>query len=309
MRKSPFFRTALACGCILIVDFVLKQLAPSVMPEPSDASSAFFAYQTLSTKALSLAEVAALPNAGLALFSMVIASVFVAAALASHIFLPARLRAWPIGLGIAAGGFFANAVDRALHGDVLNVFNINLGGNALNFNFADVAEVVGGVFLVYGLMRAFKGDWRNERRKFLILDRGYQFRFCWYLQAAMSIGFFPMFFSALLIFHGSPSSPALVLLFIATAFFAYLALSVVSWSIGILISHRVAGPIFKFSKVAVRRLNGSRPGKTDKAFTFRENDEFQKPLRTLMHEVDRFTGVVDTLKKKTLAATTSKIAR
>ena len=306
MRKSPLFRTALACGCILIADFILKQIALIAILSPIEASSAFFAFGAIASNGVSLVTNETLPNAGLALFSLVLASVFVATALASHIFLPARLRAWPIGLGITAGGFFANAVDRALHRNVINVFKLGLSGNSIVFNFADVAEVIGGLFIAYGLIRAIKGDWLDERRKFMILDRGYQFRFCWYLQAALSAGFLPMFFSALLIFHGDLASPGLVLLFIATAFFAYVALSVVSWSVGILVSHRVAGPIFKFPKVAVRRLNGSRPGRTDKAFTFREHDEFKKPLQAVMHEVDRFTEVVDTLKKKTLAAITHK---
>ena len=306
MKKQPslFLRTLSTSGLVFALDFVSKELALwNLAPSPTAADAGLVGIRLMKSADVSIGGTL-IPNVALALLYIVIASVFLSAAFGSHLFLPPRLKAWPLGLGLSAGGFFANAIDRALHGTLTDLVSINLGSLGLKwellFNVADIGEALGAALLVYGLAGAFIGEWSEERRGKLLIERGYQFRFCLYLQAAMTIGFAPMFLSALFLLgsNGGSTLPAgLRLSFLLIAPLAYASLTMICWSAGIAVSHRTAGAVVKFCKTAVIRLNRPIRKRDEEIFSLRVGDEFRPRFEDVMRNIDLLRKLVEKMQK------------
>lgn len=316
-KASLFKRTSWAALSVLIIDLISKWTFDLWVPV---SGVGIFPYLVFRSQRIESSGPGFLPNGGVVLLSISAAAVFLSAALASHLFLSRRLRAWPAGLGLLAGGFFSNALDRLSHGGVNDTMSIDLSSIEVlsgvarwlkieGFNFADIGELIGCGFLLVGLVRGVFGAWAPERRGRLLIERGYQIRFCLYLQAAMTAGFLPMFLSAFVIYSptvvGSHPSgtDGLFWMLVAISCLSYLSLSIGCWSVGIVVSNRTAGAVVKFCRVLMIRTRRIPKRSEVGLLTLRDKDEFRerledaaKDVHLYMSRIERANQVIKSIK-------------
>ncbi len=196
--------------------------------------------------------------------------------LASYIFclwlIPLKSRATISGLSVLVGGIFGNIIDRFDDQRVVDFISLNLeSGNVPFFNLADLFQFLGYGLIVLGVSRDSLYYWpKNDWRLKYVINHKFQIR--WSLIIS-SVTFFTT--AIIMIFSYSflrMNHSALTL----KSYFAFglaisLCLSGITFFMSLVITHRVAGPVYAVQRQMKFMLKGEF-----KNFKLRNNDEFKE---------------------------------
>lgn len=189
-----------------------------------------------------------------------------------------------IGVSILTGGIIGNVTDRFVHGAVIDFIAVKYGASSTPYlNVADIFQWIGYASIWYGLYLDSqyywpKKDWRN---KFFINPK-------FQLRTGFLMGIFSFFTGFILLafgfsfFQGNLENEN-IKFYLYTGSVLILLMSLILFVLGVIISHRIAGPIYAIH----RYLNDSLSGKHYK-FKLRENDEFKEieiPLTKLNEKI------------------------
>ena len=185
-----------------------------------------------------------------------------------------------VGLSILMGGILGNVIDRIIAGAVVDFIFITLGNwHSPVLNIADVLQWVGYGCLVTALVRDGDLFWpQNNVRKFYWINPQYQLKYCLTLVTvglgfALIAGVFSYTFIRFMVVDLTGNNqkildqfltPFIQTFTIFTVFFAALL-----FTIGKILSHRTAGPVYALERFINSYIQGDhRPLK------LRQGDEF-----------------------------------
>ncbi|MBX9766063.1 MAG: signal peptidase II [Bdellovibrionales bacterium] len=173
--------------------------------------------------------------------------------------LPSRSLFLRIGMSLLMGGILGNVTDRVLHGYVIDFLVLGAGAvMSPAFNIADVTQWVGYLMIVSALLRDGKNLWpvTNTRRSYWI-NTEYQLSYCLKL-VGVGVGFslitgtYCFTYVKIMLADLTANNKAVEERFLAP-FLIILALISISFLVllflvGVVLSHRSAGPIYAFEK-------------------------------------------------------------
>jgi signal peptidase II len=208
--------------------------------------------------------------------------------------LPSRVLVLRCGLSFLLGGILGNVTDRILWGYVVDFI---VFGNADKmtpaFNVADALQWVGYGMVVISLIKDGKALWPEENlRKSHWINVRFQLKYCFTLMAfgaglAIIAGTFSYTYMKVTIKELTHSNPYVAAQFlkpyVATFGIITLTFSAILFVVGLILSHRAAGPLYAFE----RFLNDTIAGKNPK-LKLRAGDEF----RQLEGLADKLSGAL-----------------
>lgn len=209
--------------------------------------------------------------------------------------IPRRLMILRLSLSILVGGILGNVLDRIFYGYVIDFIALEIGDwHSPIWNAADVIQWIGYALMVYALFKYSEQLWpdQNERKTFWVNKR-FQIKHSLFF---MVTGLFLTLISAVFSYtylrvtleEIVGYNPALIDKFIRPFLvtFGVLALmfSLILFSVGKLISHRIAGPLYAFERFLKDILEGKGLTKAGAALKLRTNDDF-KHLEKLAEQV------------------------
>lgn len=191
------------------------------------------------------------------------------------------------GMSVLLGGILGNVTDRILWGHVVDFILIGKEGfSSPVFNIADIIQWIGYGMIVYAITRDGEILWPeyNTRKKFWVNIR-FQIKYSVILMAVgISISFISVIFSytylkvVLLEFVGN--NPAILDKFLAPFVMTFsiisVAYSVILFSAGKIISHKIVGPIYAFEKYINDMIAAQQNKKEIYRFKLRSGDEFKE---------------------------------
>jgi signal peptidase II len=172
------------------------------------------------------------------------------------------------------GSILSNLIDRTVRGGVVDFVHINLPGiRELIFNFADVTMLLGFIALIYTLFKDYeKIFFQGNKRKFLLINKHFQYHWIFIcigivLFLAVILGLFCFSYIKVILDHDFHT------LKIFFSFFVIITLlySGIIFIFLLILSHRIAGPIYAFQQY-IKRLEAN----PDEIFKLRSNDYFQE---------------------------------
>ncbi len=201
-------------------------------------------------------------------------------------FIPMKSLSLRIGLSILTGGICGNVTDRFINGGVVDfiIFKVNNQFSPV-FNIADLFQWVGYICILYGLYHDSKYYWpTNEMRNKFLINPRFQFRVGLSLGGFSLVTGFMILIFGVSFFQGSANhSNTKFFLAYGTALISFL--SSIFGFIGIILSNRIAGPIF-----AVNRYINDTYNRKFFPLKLRENDQFKElelQLTKLNSEMNR----------------------
>ncbi len=209
--------------------------------------------------------------------------------------IPVRLMTLRIGLSILVGGILGNVVDRILHGYVIDFISVQLGQwNSPIWNVADVIQWLGYILIVYSIIKHGEQIWPdNNIRKSFWVNKKFQIK---YSSLFMATGLFLNLialvysYTYLKVTIAEIAGPNQLLVdkfaepFLYTFLILALTFSMVLFSVGKMISHRIAGPLYAFERFLKDVLDGKGLSKQGFALKLRAGDEF-KHLEQLAEQI------------------------
>ncbi len=195
--------------------------------------------------------------------------------------LPSRLTVLRTGLAILLGGILGNVADRIAWGYIVDF--IILGNYSITtpaFNVADMVQWVGYAMIIYSLFKDGKKLWpENDTRKMFLVNPQFQIKYSIKLVAlGLSFAIIAAVYSYTymkvtiidLIGHQVHIEDKFLIPFILTFSLVSLAFIIFLFFVGLMLSHRAAGPLYAFEKFLEDLSRGKvRPLK------LRSGDEFQ----------------------------------
>lgn len=200
--------------------------------------------------------------------------------------IPQKLLSLRISLSILAGGIIGNVLDRIFYGYVIDFMAIKFKGwHSPIWNVADVIQWIGYILMVYFLIKHSKELWpdQNERKTFWV-NKKFQIKHSVLFAAT---GLFLTLISVVFSFtylkvtlqELAGNNPVLIdkftRPFLFTFFILSLMFSIVLFTVGKLISHRIAGPLYAFERFLKEILDGKGLTKGGAALKLRTNDDFK----------------------------------
>lgn len=209
--------------------------------------------------------------------------------------IPTRLMTLRMGLSILVGGILGNVVDRILYGHVIDFIAIQVKSwHSPIWNVADVVQWIGYALIVYSIIKYGEQIWPdNNSRKVFWVNKRFQIK---YSALFMIVGLFLTLISLVFSYtylkvtieEVGGQNPALVTKFAEPFLYSFAALavtfSIVLFSIGKLISQRIAGPLFAFERFLNEALEGKNLTKQGAALKLRAGDDF-KHLEKLAEQI------------------------
>lgn len=209
--------------------------------------------------------------------------------------IPVRLMILRMGLSILVGGILGNVLDRILYGHVIDFIAVQIKSwHSPIWNIADVVQWVGYALIVYSIIKHGEKIWPdNNSRKVFWVNKRFQIK---YSALFMAVGLFLTLISLVFSYtylkvtieEVGGQNPALVTKFAEPFLYSFLALAVTSsivlFSIGKLISQRIAGPLFAFERFLHEALDGKNLTKQGAALKLRAGDDF-KHLEKLAEQI------------------------
>lgn len=204
--------------------------------------------------------------------------------------LPIKSLTLRTGLSILLGGILGNVTDRILFGHVIDF--IVIGNQSISspaFNVADALQWVGYGLIVYAIVREGELLWpENNARKMYWINTRFQLKYCFFLlSVGLGLGLISLVFSYTylrvtmieLVGNNQMVLDKFLLPYVLTFMIITLGFCAGLFTIGKIISHKIAGPIYAFEKFVTDIMEGkSRP------FKLRAKDEF-KHLENLAHRI------------------------
>ena len=194
------------------------------------------------------------------------------------------------GLSILLGGILGNVTDRILFGHVVDF--IVLGNQSLSspaFNLADALQWVGYGLIVYAIIKEGELLWpENNARKMYWINTRFQLKYCFLLLGVgLGVGLISLVFSYTYLrvtMIELVGNNQLVLDKFLTPFaitFGVITLGFCAglFTVGKIISHKIAGPIYAYEKFMFDLMDGK-----NRPFKLRSKDEFRH-LEALAHRI------------------------
>lgn len=209
--------------------------------------------------------------------------------------IPVRLMPLRIGLSILVGGILGNVIDRILHGYVIDFITLRFGNTHLPiWNIADVIQWIGYGLIVYSIIKYGDQIWPdNNIRKTFWVNKKFQIK---YSSLFMATGLFLNLialvysYTYLKVTIAEIAGPNQILIskfaepFLYTFLILAATFSMVLFSVGKMISHRIAGPLYAFERFLKDVLEGKGLSKQGVALKLRAGDEF-KHLEQLAEQI------------------------
>ena len=196
--------------------------------------------------------------------------------------LPIKSLTLRTGMSTLLGGILGNVTDRIIWGHVVDfivIGNVNISSPA--FNLADALQWVGYGFIVYAIIREGELLWpENNARRMYWINPKFQLKYCYFLLGiGMGISLIATVFSYTylrvtmieLVGNNQILLDKFLLPYVITFRFVSIGFSAMLFTVGKIISHKIAGPIYAFEKF----VNDTFEGK-DKTFKLRTKDEFKE---------------------------------
>lgn len=199
------------------------------------------------------------------------------------------------GMSILLGGILGNVTDRILWGHVVDFIILGKEGFASPaFNIADALQWVGYAMIVYAVTRDGEILWpENNNRKRFWINVKFQLKYCYMLLGVgLSISLIALVFSYTylkvvlteFVGHNPIVLEKFLVPFVVTFSVISVAFSVGLFTVGKIISHKIAGPIYAFDKYMRELMEAADKEKSIRNFKLRTNDEF-KELEFLAQQV------------------------
>lgn len=200
------------------------------------------------------------------------------------------------GMSFLLGGILGNVTDRILWGHVVDF--VAFGSLELTspfFNLADALQWVGYGLIVSAIIKDGEILWPEfDVRKQYWVNMKFQLKYCYILMAVgFGISLIAMVFSftylrvtmVSLIGNDQQILDKFLLPFVFTFLLVSLGIGLSLFTIGKIISHKIAGPIYAFEKYARELMDAADPEQI-RQFRLREKDEFRnlEDLATRMRE-------------------------
>jgi signal peptidase II len=209
--------------------------------------------------------------------------------------IPVRLMTLRIGLSILVGGILGNVIDRILHGYVIDFIAVQFGQwHSPIWNVADVIQWIGYALIVYSIIKHGEQIWPdNNIRKTFWVNKKFQIK---YSSLFMATGLFLNLIAVVYsytylkvtISEIAGQNQLLIDKFVEPFLYTFLILSltfsIVLFSVGKMISHRIAGPLYAFERFLKEALEGKGLSKQGSALKLRAGDEF-KHLEELAEQI------------------------
>jgi signal peptidase II len=211
--------------------------------------------------------------------------------------LPIRSRMLRTGMSTLLGGILGNVIDRILYGYVIDFLVLGSPSRftPFVFNIADALQWVGYLMIVYALIKDSKILWPdiNHRKSYWINPR-FQLRYCIILVGfgvcfALIAGIYSYTFMKVSIDSLIGERPDVEARFLIPFVLTFIAVSAIFWVllfiVGLILSHRAAGPVYAFEKF----LEDMVEGKT-RTLKLRAGDEFphlEKLARELAEKLNK----------------------
>jgi signal peptidase II len=192
------------------------------------------------------------------------------------------------GLSFLLGGIVGNVSDRILMGHVVDFIVLgtrNFPSPA--FNLADAFQWVGYILITWAIVREGHLIWpENNTRKQVWVKRSFQLKYCFIL---LGVGFGLSLITCVfsytylkaslvaLLGHNDVIQKRYLLPFLITFIVIVLGFSVALFTVGKILSHKIAGPLYAFEKYLDELLE---KGESTRDLKLRAKDEFQE-LETL----------------------------
>lgn len=186
--------------------------------------------------------------------------------------LPSKLVVLRMGLSILLGGILGNVADRISWGYIVDFIVLgSYQGTTPAFNVADMVQWVGYAMIVFSLIRDGKKLWpENDTRKVFLVNPQFQIKYCiklMLLGVAFAIIAAVYSYTYLrvtiidLIGHQPQIEGKFLIPFIITFAIVSIAFTIFLFFVGLVLSHRAAGPLYAFemfledlSKGKIRQL-------------------------------------------------------
>ncbi len=207
------------------------------------------------------------------------------------VLVPIKSKSTYLGVSILVGGIMGNVIDRFNGFSVVDFISLNISNTNLPYaNLADFFQWLGYLFLTFGLYQDYLYYWPQVdlRNKFLVHPK-FQLRFS-LLIALMTLGSSMILLIFSFSFFRDDQSQIMIDYFMYLGALASLLLSLIVFLGSIIISHRVAGPIY-----AIKRHIRSTLNLEEVNFKLREKDEF-KEIQEDLNLLNK--TVIDLSKKK-----------
>ena len=187
---------------------------------------------------------------------------------------------------LICAGAFSNMIDKILHSGVVDFIHFQLGSRSLFINFADIAQSIGWLIVIYQLIRLRTVIWRTiEKRKTIISLKKYQYQFIIYTlwMVVYAILFMILISSEFIEQMNNPSNmqrDEVSSLFPKYIFYMVVAFLIPIITLTFYFSNKIYGPIYAFE----RYLKSLLKNESTSDFKLREGDQF-KNLETIAKEL------------------------
>ena len=209
--------------------------------------------------------------------------------------IPTKMLGLRLSLSILVGGILGNVLDRIFYGYVIDFISVQIGDwHSPIWNVADLIQWIGYVFMVYALIKHSNKLWPDQNvRKTFWVNKKFQIKHSLFITVTgLFLTLISLVFSytylKVTIQELVGNNPALVEKFtepfLASFIVLSLIFSIILFTVGKLISHRIAGPLFAFERFLKDILDGKGLTKTGAALTLRTNDDF-KHLEELAEQI------------------------
>ena len=209
--------------------------------------------------------------------------------------IPVRLMVLRLGLSILVGGILGNVLDRILYGYVIDFISVRIGDwHSPIWNIADVIQWIGYAMIVYAVIKHGELLWPgNNIRKHFWVNKRFQIKYsALFMVAGLFLTLISLVYSytylKVTIEEISGKNPVLVEKFSTPFLYTFLVLaiifSIILFSIGKMISHRIAGPLYAFERFLNEVLEGKGLTKNGAALKLRAGDDF-KHLELLAEQI------------------------
>jgi signal peptidase II len=190
--------------------------------------------------------------------------------------IPIRSRATIFGMSFLVGGILGNLIDRMTTQAVVDFISLSFIEGLPYMNLADIFQIMGYCCIACGVYRDSLYYWpKNDWRIKYLVNRNFQIRTSLLFS---SLTFFASFIVIVFSYFFLKSQHSEFT--VKTYFFSGLALSLflsgISFLVGVLLTHRVAGPVYAIQ----RNLKNMLKGNIQK-LELRNNDEFKELERTI----------------------------
>lgn len=291
MKRKDWILVAATLGICIILDQLTKLLAPHF----SESTYGYLKFLLVHNHGAMLGLFSDLP-AVLRIVTLSTSGVFILCIYCLLQYLiPGRMLSLRISLSILVGGIIGNVLDRIFHGYVIDFICVQTASwHSPIWNLADVIQWLGYAIMVYSLFKYSGQLWPDQNvRKTFWVNRKFQLK---HSLLFMMSGLFLTLVSAVFSYTYLRVSlqelvgynPLLIEKFTRPFLVTYIVLalifSILLFSLGKLMSHRIAGPIYAFERFLRDILEGKGLTRPGAALQLRNNDDL-KHLEELAEQV------------------------